>query len=186
LSDAVQTESPVSAARSERPKHSVVGLSCWRGWLPLAVLPWTVVFLAPPTLPRWALMWALAFAIFCGCKWLTWRRTPVQGVPLWRHAGYLTAWPGLDAASFLNSSPPPMKPAPPEWLFAWCKLALGASLLFVAARWVPVEHPYWLGWVGMAGHRYGPTFRGLPPALLRVASRWGRCAASDELAASLR
>lgn len=96
-------------------------------------------------------MWALAFGIFCGCKWLTWRRNPVRGVPLWKHAGYLAAWPGLDAASFLDPHSTPAKPVRREWLFAWGKLALGALLLFGAARWVPAEHPYWVGWVGMVG-----------------------------------
>jgi hypothetical protein len=96
-------------------------------------------------------MWALAFAIYCGCKWLTWQRTQLQGVPLWRHAGYLIAWPGLDAGTFLNPHAIPARPAAREWLFAWLKLSLGIVLLFGMARWVPARHTYWAGWVGMAG-----------------------------------
>jgi hypothetical protein len=58
------------------------------------------VLVAPSAWPRWAYKWV---AIFAGCKWLTWRRTLVAGVPWWRHAGYLLAWPGLDAATFLGA-----------------------------------------------------------------------------------
>jgi hypothetical protein len=46
-------------------------------------------------------MWMLASSIYAGCKWLTWRRTPVRA-PIWQHMGYLLAWPGLDAAAFMR------------------------------------------------------------------------------------
>jgi alginate O-acetyltransferase complex protein AlgI len=116
------------------------------------VLPGAVGALAASTWPRWAFMWALAFAIYAGCKWLTWRRTPVCGVPLWKHLGYLLAWPGLDAAAFLNPHPPALpRPSPGEWLFAAAKSALGLGLLFGVARLVPLRYPYLAGWVGMIG-----------------------------------
>ena len=127
-------------------------LPWWQGWPPLLLLPAAVTLAVPPTWPRWAYMWALAFAIYAGCKWLTWRRTPVPGVPVWRHAGYLLGWPGLDAAAFLNprQGPPPPRPGVTEWLFAGSKLALG-SLLFAVVRLFPPEYPYLVGWVGMVG-----------------------------------
>jgi hypothetical protein len=117
------------------------------------VLPAAVALIVPPAWPRWALMWALAFAIYAGCKWLTWRRTPVQGVAVWRHAGYLLGWPGLDAAAFLDPrrGPPPPRPSVTEWLFAGSKLALGVALLFGVVRLIPLRHPYLVGWVGMIG-----------------------------------
>jgi alginate O-acetyltransferase complex protein AlgI len=94
-------------------------------------------------------MWALAFAIYCGLKWLTWRRSSVHSASFWRHAGYLVAWPGLNADAFLTRHPVPVRPSRQEWLFGWCKLGLGAWLLFAVARRVPPEHPYLTGWVGM-------------------------------------
>jgi len=54
----------------------------WHGWAPLFLCPGLVPVLAPHDWPRWAVMWLLAFEIFCGCKWLTWRRTAVRGAPL--------------------------------------------------------------------------------------------------------
>ncbi len=96
-------------------------------------------------------MWSLAFAIFCGCKWLTWRRTPARGGPAWRSVGYLAAWPGMDAARFLDPRSSPRTPTPGEWLFASGKLALGAAVLFGLARLVPAEFPYAVGWAGMVG-----------------------------------
>jgi hypothetical protein len=125
----------------------------WQGWLPLAILPPAVVLLAPASWPRWAVMWTLAFVIFCGCKWLTWRRTPVEGVAPWRHAAYLLLWPGLDPAAFLNPRPTPAarKPTGREWLFGAAKLASGLVVLFGLARLVPPEHPYVAGWIGMVG-----------------------------------
>jgi Membrane bound O-acyl transferase family len=125
----------------------------WEGWGPLLLLPAAVTLVIPPAWPRWALMWSLAFVIYAGCKWLTWRRTPTKGVPLWRHAGYLLAWPGLDAAAFLNPHPgvPSRRPSVREWLFAASKFALGVSLLFGVLRWIPTQFPYVAGWVGMIG-----------------------------------
>src|SRR5687767_118230 len=124
----------------------------WQGWLPLALLPSLVVLLAPTDWPRWAVMWALAFAIFCGCKWLTWRRTPVDGVPAWRHAAYLLLWPGLDPAAFLSPLGAAVpRPAPREWLFGAAKLLTGLVLLYGVARLVPAVYSYLVGWVGMVG-----------------------------------
>ncbi len=123
----------------------------WEGWAPLAVLPVAVAVLAPPEWPKWLFMWVLAFALFVGCKWLTWRRTPVAGATHLRHIGYLFAWPGLDAAAFLNPERRPMRPTRAEWLFALGKSALGVAILFGVVRFVPDESPYLVGWVGMIG-----------------------------------
>ena len=113
------------------------------------MLPCGAWLLIPPAWPRWALMWALAGAMYAGFKWLTWRRTPVPAPP-WRHAAYLLAWPGMDAASFLDaSSPPPTKPALREWLLAVARLAAGILLLYGLARLI--TNRYAAGWVGMVG-----------------------------------
>src|SRR5207248_7790009 len=96
-------------------------VSKWRGWVPLVLLPSAVLVFAPPSWPRWALMWTLALAIYAGCKWLTWRRTPAPGAPWWQHAGYLLAWPGMDAPAFLKGETE-RNVSPSEWLFAAAKL----------------------------------------------------------------
>jgi len=74
----------------------------WRGWGPLVVLPAAVLLFRRPEGPAWLFMWELAVAIYVGCKWLTWRRAPAVEAPGWRHAGYLLAWPGLDAIAALH------------------------------------------------------------------------------------
>jgi hypothetical protein len=125
-------------------------LPWWRGWLPLIVLP-VAVSVIPIAWPRWVFMWVLAFAIYCGCKWLTWRRTRIHA-PLWKHLGYLFAWPGMDAVAFFNTGPLPeqRKPKAMEWLFAFSKIVLGVVILF-GVRLLPPESPYVTGWIGMVG-----------------------------------
>jgi len=98
-------------------------------------------------------MWALSLAIYFGCKWLTWRRTPVHGVPWWQHLAYLFAWPGLDPAAFLKPrcESSPSRPPAREWFFALGNLALGLVCFFGLANRLPAEHPYAIGWVAMIG-----------------------------------
>ncbi len=99
-------------------------------------------------------MWTMAFALYCGCKWLTWRRTPLPRLPLWRHIAYLLAWPGLDAAAFLDPRSSDRRysnPSAGEWMFAFLKCALGLVILFGLARLIPPAYPYLVGWVGMIG-----------------------------------
>ncbi len=97
-------------------------------------------------------MWALAVAIYAGCKWLTWHRTPKSGASLGKQFGYLLAWPGMDAGAFLDPcpSPPPTRPSVHEWVFAGGNFAAGIALAFGAARMVG-DRAYLVGWVGMTG-----------------------------------
>ena len=46
--------------------------------LPLVALPPLVLALSP-WLPRWLFMWAMAVAIYAGCKWLTFEQARVRG-----------------------------------------------------------------------------------------------------------
>jgi alginate O-acetyltransferase complex protein AlgI len=108
---------------------------------------------APFEWPPWAQMWTLAISIYVGCKWLTWQRTPVANVPAWKHFAYLLAWPGMDAASFLEDGPS-ANPSPcsyDDWIAATAKLTSGVALLFGVARMIPQQHEYVVGWIGMIG-----------------------------------
>src|SRR5207249_4252161 len=72
-------------------------------WIPLTLLLVTPLMLRD-RLPVWVFMWLLALAIFVGCKRLTWRRARQSGAKATagRALGYLFAWPGMDAANFLE------------------------------------------------------------------------------------
>src|SRR5688500_4095486 len=100
-------------------------------------------------LPAWAVMWGLAGSIYLVCKWVTWRTANVHAIPWWRHAGYLGAWPGMDAVAFLTRSAPP--PRIREWLLATITFAAGVAVIIAAAVLIPANQSYFLGWVGMLG-----------------------------------
>ncbi len=118
-------------------------------WLPLLTLP-TVVVILTPTQPRWVFMWLLAFAIYVGCKWLTWRTTPARGTSLAKQFGYLLAWPGLDAPAFFHTPSVGVRPLS-DWLFALAKLALGIAIVMGLFPLIPVDLELFRGWVGMIG-----------------------------------
>jgi alginate O-acetyltransferase complex protein AlgI len=98
-------------------------------------------------------MWAMAFAIYLGCKWLTWRRTPVDGAPAWKHIAYLACWAGMDPAAFLHpdTDRSVLRPTFGEWLLASANTLSGVVVLFVVARSVSPEHPLLVGWIGLVG-----------------------------------
>ncbi|HEX4084859.1 MAG TPA: MBOAT family protein [Chthoniobacteraceae bacterium] len=120
----------------------------WPGWLPLPALP-VLAFAATARAPAWLDMWAIAGAIFLGCKWLSWWEGP--RAPLGRTLAYFILWPGMDAATFLDSRNVPAAPALAEWLLASAKTALGAVLIWGVASRVPGSEPLLAGWIGMAG-----------------------------------
>jgi hypothetical protein len=102
--------------------------------------------------PRWAQMWAVALAIYIGCKWLTWQRAARRNAPVWKHLAYLIAWPGMDAESFLAAPVSNTNRCPDrEWRAACGRLILGLALLYGSARMVPTGHDYAVGWLGMIG-----------------------------------
>ncbi|HEY1785495.1 MAG TPA: MBOAT family protein, partial [Pirellulales bacterium] len=74
-----------------------------------------------------------------------------SAAPRWRHAGYLVAWPGMDAATFLDAGRKAVRSAPAEWLLAVGNLALGIGLLYGVADRIPIAHPYVIAWVGIVG-----------------------------------
>ena len=104
-------------------------------------------------MPRWGFMWAMAFALYAGCKWLTYREARARGVASDRLSafGYLLAWPGMDAEAFLSRTSRPAQPHPSEWIAASLKTLLGATLIWVVARTAVPVMPLLTGWIGMVG-----------------------------------
>jgi predicted DCC family thiol-disulfide oxidoreductase YuxK len=124
--------------------------------LPLAALPCFALLLRMHV-AAWVFMWAMAFALYGGCKWLTYRETRARALrcglklSLGRIIAYLLAWPGMDANDFLDKRKVAAKPRMAEWAFAIAKLGFGAVVLWAITRTVlPVN---WLlaGWIGMLG-----------------------------------
>ena len=122
------------------------------GVFPLLILP-VVALLGAAWMPRWGFMWAMAFALYAGCKWLTYREARVRGVASdrLRALGYLLAWPGMDATAFLRGTDRLAQPRPSEWMAAALKTLLGATLIWVVARTAVPVNPLLAGWLGMVG-----------------------------------
>jgi hypothetical protein len=123
----------------------------WIGWLPLVIVPACALSLRD-VLPAWGFMWLLAFAIYAGLKWLTWWRARQRvNHTHWRSIIYLSAWPGMDADSFLNADRQPPKPSSKAWLWATVETFLGALLLWGVSRLLPASEALLRGWTGMLG-----------------------------------
>ena len=104
--------------------------------------------------PAWVTMWLLCFVLFAVVKWAVWRDAmhpvPISASAPWaRQAGFLLAWPGMDARAFLDAARRPEAPHSREWLWAILKTALGATLVWGVARWA--TSPLVAGWVAMVG-----------------------------------
>jgi predicted DCC family thiol-disulfide oxidoreductase YuxK/uncharacterized membrane protein len=120
--------------------------------LPLLALPLLALgfraWLAP-----WEFMWVMAFALYAGCKWLTLcevvRRRLNPGIL--RSLGYLLAWPGMDAANFLDRRNIPTKPRGREWIVALAKTIFGGILLWCIIRMEVGDYPMLAGWTGLIG-----------------------------------
>jgi len=97
-------------------------------------------------------MWTLSFGIFAGLKCMTWwKAQQSSSLCASRSIAYLVAWPGMDAAAFLDSKVRVAKPGLRQWLEAFGKTAVGFILLWVLARRLPVELPLLRGWTGLLG-----------------------------------
>ena len=100
--------------------------------------------------PRWAAMWALAFGIYAACKLLSLRGVRLGGRGgRGRLAGYLLAWPGLDAAAFLGPATAD-RPRATEWASAAVRTLTGVLLVSAAGRAASTS-PLLGGWTGMVG-----------------------------------
>jgi predicted DCC family thiol-disulfide oxidoreductase YuxK len=121
-------------------------------FLPLLALP-LLALLFRARLAPWIFMWAVAFAIYAGCKWLTYREATRRSgaTSRLRVASYLLAWPGMDAAQFLSGENVPVKSFVMEWTFAAAKTLSGIVVLWEIARRALPGHPILAGWIGMTG-----------------------------------
>jgi membrane bound O-acyltransferase family protein len=132
-------------------QRSLTQADVWTAYFPLTFLTSGVVIVRD-RMPAWAFTWALAIIIYASLKWASWWRSPVRGEnPVARSVGYLLAWPGMDADSFLATDRKVPAPRAIEWGWAIGKTVIGASLLWVIARRVPSEWPLLQAWVGMVG-----------------------------------
>jgi hypothetical protein len=124
----------------------------WLDGLPAIALPALVCVLTAHDWPAWAMMWSLAVAVFAGLKWLTWHRRDVAGAPWWQHAGYLFAWPGLDADSFLSRANRAQVDCPriAEWLIGTANLLIGVAVLWFVVPRLADGYPIIAGWLGFA------------------------------------
>jgi alginate O-acetyltransferase complex protein AlgI len=120
--------------------------------LPLAALP-LLVMAFKNQMVAWIFMWALAFALYFGCKWLTYREALRHNLRpgLRRTLAYLFGWVGMDATNFLDAKRVPAKPRKIEWAFASAKMCLGIVLTWGTARLFLPEHSLMAGWTGMIG-----------------------------------
>jgi alginate O-acetyltransferase complex protein AlgI len=103
-------------------------------------------------LQPWSFMWSLAFSIYFGLKWFTWRTAQKRiSHPAWRSVAYILAWPGMDADSFLDANSPVPVPRLRNWIWAVIETGLGVILIWAVAPSLPEGHPLLRGWAGMLG-----------------------------------
>lgn len=124
-----------------------------RDWIPILFLPALAIFVARPALPGWGFLFATAFSIFYGFKWLTYRRALAKGVRpgFKRSLGYIFCWVGMDAGAFFDRTVKVPRPSSAEWIFALLKTALGLSLFFLIARLFYPSHTLLAGYIGLTG-----------------------------------
>jgi len=119
--------------------------------LPLFLLP-VAAFLLRDAVPDWVFMWVLAWTIFFGCKWLTWRRAcrELGAASRGMAIQYLFGWVGMDAKPFWRAERS-ARPTIRAWLRAGSQTAAGFALVGFAVWVRPEANPLVTGWVGMLG-----------------------------------
>jgi len=115
-------------------------------WTPAAALILTALGLSQ-TLPPWAAMWLIAFALYFGAKWVTacaWFGRTTNA----RMFAYLLLWPGMDAVKFFNPAPV-ARPLRNETTAPIVKILCGCALLGIASHLQ--DQPTLRGWTAMIG-----------------------------------
>jgi alginate O-acetyltransferase complex protein AlgI len=98
------------------------------------------------TVPRWAVMWLLAVAMFAAGKAAMLRGA---GLRRWRFAGFAFGWVGMDPGPFLGNVRVDNGVPAGTWRWSLLNTAAGSALLWGAAR--HFTHPLAAGWTGMVG-----------------------------------
>ena len=100
----------------------------------------------------WVTMWVVAFAIYVACKAISLREINFGRIDT-RMIGYLIAWPGMDARSFLDRGENELIPTISfrEWIGPLCKLILGLCLLYMGAQNISAYSILLAGWTGIVG-----------------------------------
>ena len=103
-------------------------------------------------LPRWAIMWLVAFAFYFACKLLTWVVVDRREVAAWKQLAYLFAWVGMDAKAFfkpINKSASSFSRIS-DWLWGFGNLLLGIFLVWgISPLFYSTFYAAWLAMVGM-------------------------------------
>jgi alginate O-acetyltransferase complex protein AlgI len=129
------------------------------GWLVAILLPVMAGFIFWNQ-PPWLLMWALAFGLGFGLKWLMWRDALAHGAcPSARRAfAWFVLWPGLDGRAFLVSGKRANQPTLREWLWAAVMTVAAAILIWGVVPVLLAEEVLSVAWMGMIGIVLGLHF----------------------------
>ncbi|HEY5912447.1 MAG TPA: MBOAT family protein [Verrucomicrobiae bacterium] len=130
-------------------------VAMFRRWLgPVLAVAIGAVLVAAWHRQAWVFMWALAFAIFAGFKWLTYREALAGGLAVPRIARfvYLLCWPGMSLKEFAKTTPSKQRTnSIPHWMAAAAKTLIGAGLVWFAVPRIPADAWLLRGWMGMVG-----------------------------------
>jgi hypothetical protein len=121
-------------------------------WLPLLTMVLAAAAIGNHV-PAWLYMWAIAVALFAGCKWVCFRTelAKVTRASLALKLGFLFGWIGMDAEHFFAKTKAGKKPRPLEWFAAVLKIFFGTVLIWVATRRALTVNALFAGWTGMIG-----------------------------------
>lgn len=122
-------------------------------WIPLLTLSSVSIAFSRHHLPDWAFMFVISFSIFFGFKWLTYRRALIKGASpdLKISLGYICAWVGMDAISFLNRQVKIRNPKITEWAAALLKTFLGGMIIWLLPKQFYPQCSLLAGYIGLAG-----------------------------------
>ncbi|MFO0942870.1 MAG: MBOAT family protein [Pirellulales bacterium] len=116
--------------------------------LPLIALPSAAIFFWNHDWPRWTWMWTIAFALFGGLKWLSWRQATSRNCSTIRSIAYLIAWPGMNADAFLTQN---AERQSSRWNLpiAIVNFVIGVTLLWLSTQVLQVNARGWMAMIGI-------------------------------------